>query len=179
MSVRKIDAVTRVILRSTPKLTKANALSAGGKKEVAMYAGIRQAKAKPGMAEKLTSRIKEGAIPIISDVPGFEAYYVVYAPDDTVTAISIFDNAAAAEESPRMDREGACAHARGPCDRGGRAGDRAYAGMIKSAKQGSRSGAGSGQHTPYGGSGPLRSSSTPIVPPFPAANFEDARSKTS
>jgi hypothetical protein len=30
------------------------------------------------------------AIPIVSDVEGFMAYYVVYAPDDTVTAISIF-----------------------------------------------------------------------------------------
>ena len=40
-------------------------------------------KAKAGMAEELARRIKEGAIPIISDVPGFQAYYVVYAPDDT------------------------------------------------------------------------------------------------
>jgi hypothetical protein len=36
-------------------------------------------------------------IPIISDVEGFMAYYVVY----TVTAISIFNNYAAAEESNR------------------------------------------------------------------------------
>lgn len=64
-----------------------------------MYAGIRQAKAKSGAAEKLASKIKEGAIPIISDVPGFKAYYVVYAPDDTVTAISIFDDYASAQES--------------------------------------------------------------------------------
>ena len=49
-----------------------------------MYAGIRQAKAKTGMVEELTRRIKEGAIPLISDVPGFNAYYVIYAPDDTV-----------------------------------------------------------------------------------------------
>ena len=42
------------------------------------------------MAEELTRRIKEGAIPIMSDVEGFMAYYVVYAPDDTVTATSIF-----------------------------------------------------------------------------------------
>jgi hypothetical protein len=42
------------------------------------------------MAEELAR--KEGAIPIISDVEGFMAYYVVYAPDDTVTAISIFNN---------------------------------------------------------------------------------------
>ncbi len=46
-------------------------------------------------------RIKEGAVPIISDVPGFQAYYVIYAPDDTVTAISIFDSVEAAEESNR------------------------------------------------------------------------------
>ena len=66
-----------------------------------MYAAIRQGKAKTGVAEELAVRIKEGAIPIISDVPGFKAYYVVYAPDDTVTAISIFDNYEAAEESNR------------------------------------------------------------------------------
>ena len=64
-----------------------------------MYAAIRQGKAKAVMAEELATRITEGAIPIISDVPGFRAYYVVYAPDDTVTAISIFDSFAGAEES--------------------------------------------------------------------------------
>ncbi len=66
-----------------------------------MYAAIRQAKAKPGVAEELARRIKEGAIPIISDVPGFRAYYVMYAPDDTVTAISLFNDYAGAEESNR------------------------------------------------------------------------------
>jgi hypothetical protein len=64
-----------------------------------MYAAIRQGKAKTGVAEQLARTIKEEAIPIISDVPGFKAYYVIYAPDDTVTAISIFDNYAGAEES--------------------------------------------------------------------------------
>ena len=66
-----------------------------------MYAAIRQAKAKTGMAEELASRIKDGAIPIVSGVAGFNAYYVVYAPDDTVTAIAIFDSYAGAEESNR------------------------------------------------------------------------------
>ena len=64
-----------------------------------MYAAIRQGKAKAGTAEELARTIKEGAIPIISDVPGFQAYYVIYASDDTVTAISIFDDYAGAEES--------------------------------------------------------------------------------
>jgi len=56
-----------------------------------MYAAIRQVKSKAGMADELARRIK-GAVPIISGVPGFMGYYVVYAPDDTVTAISIFNN---------------------------------------------------------------------------------------
>ena len=66
-----------------------------------MYAAIRQAKARTGKAEELATQIKEGAIPIISDVEGFMAYYVVYAPDDTVTAISVFNNFASAEEANR------------------------------------------------------------------------------
>ena len=66
-----------------------------------MYAAIRQGKAKTGMAEELARRIKEGAVPIISDVEGFMGYYVVYSPDDTVTAIGLFNNFAAAEESNR------------------------------------------------------------------------------
>src|ERR1700758_5350079 len=70
-------------------------------KEASVYASIRQGKAKAGMAEELTRRIKEGAIPIISDVEGFMAYYVVYAPDDTVTAISLFNNHAGDEEDTR------------------------------------------------------------------------------
>ena len=66
-----------------------------------MYAAIRQAKAKTGSAEELARRIKEGAIPIISDVEGFRGYYVVYAGADTVTAISLFNNFAGAEEANR------------------------------------------------------------------------------
>jgi hypothetical protein len=70
-------------------------------KEERMYAAIRQAKARAGSAEELARRVKEGAIPIISDVDGFRAYYVVYAGDDTVTAISIFDKYEQAEEANR------------------------------------------------------------------------------
>ena len=58
-----------------------------------------KSKRRPGTAENLARRIKEGAIPIISAVEGFMGYYVVYAPDDTVVAISLFNNYAGAEES--------------------------------------------------------------------------------
>jgi hypothetical protein len=43
-----------------------------------MYAAIRQAKAKSGMDDDLARRIQRGAISIISSVPGFLGYYVVY-----------------------------------------------------------------------------------------------------
>jgi quinol monooxygenase YgiN len=66
-----------------------------------MYAAVRQAKARPGSAEEFARRVKEGAIPLVSGVAGFMGYYVVYAPDDTVIAISVFDNHASAEESNR------------------------------------------------------------------------------
>ena len=66
-----------------------------------MYASIRQGKAKPGMAEELTRRIKEGAIPIISDVEGFRGYYVVLCARRCRDAISIFNDYAGAEESNR------------------------------------------------------------------------------
>ena len=46
-----------------------------------MYAAIRQFKAKPGRADELAQKAK-GAVPIISGVPGFMGYYVVYAGDD-------------------------------------------------------------------------------------------------
>ena len=65
-----------------------------------MYAAIRQVKAKAGMADELASRVKD-AIPIISGVDGFMGDYVIYAPDDTVTAISIFDKYEQAEEANR------------------------------------------------------------------------------
>jgi quinol monooxygenase YgiN len=66
-----------------------------------MYAAIRQAKAKAGMADQLASRLKE-VIPIVSSVEGFMGYYVIYAPDDTVTAISVFNNVASAEQSNKL-----------------------------------------------------------------------------
>lgn len=66
-----------------------------------MYASIRQAKAKPGRSDDLARKIKSGAVAIVSNVPGFMGYYVVYSGDDTVTAISLFNDFAGAEESNR------------------------------------------------------------------------------
>src|SRR3954463_813860 len=97
-----------------------------------MYATIRQGKTKAGMAEELARTIKEGAIPIISDVPGFKAYYVIYAPDDTVTAISIFNDYAGAR--PCVDRERPGAPADRTSHSGDRAGDCAHVGLSSASQ---------------------------------------------
>ena len=65
-----------------------------------MYAAIRQYKSKPGMADLLAEKVKD-LVPVISGVSGFMGYYVIYAPDDTVTAISVFNTVAEAQESNR------------------------------------------------------------------------------
>src|SRR5256885_13928791 len=70
-------------------------------RESAMYAAIRQGKAKAGKAEELTRRIKEGRIPVFTGDDGFMGDYVVYAPDDPVTAFSLLTNFAAAEGSKK------------------------------------------------------------------------------
>jgi heme-degrading monooxygenase HmoA len=94
-----------------------------------MYAAIRQFKARPGSADALAEKIKE-AISLISDVSGFMGYYVIYAPDDTVTAISVFNTVAEAQESNRralafIEDNRAAGHWARERDR--RAGDRALA----------------------------------------------------
>jgi len=66
-----------------------------------MYAAVRQYKSKPGMADQLADKVKE-LVPVISGVSGFMGYYVIYAPDDTVTAISIFNKVEEAQESNKL-----------------------------------------------------------------------------
>ena len=56
--------------------------------------------ARPGMADELAARIK-GAVPIVSGVSGIHGLLRFPAPDDTVTAMSIFNTVAEAEESNR------------------------------------------------------------------------------
>ena len=74
---------------------------------------------------------EEGAIPIISDVEGFRAYYVVYAPDDTVTAISVFNDYGGAEKDQTGERwRGSSKILRWASYSDCWAGDRAYLGIV-------------------------------------------------
>jgi len=65
-----------------------------------MYASIRKGKIKPGtVIAEVVPLINSGAMPILSSISGFKAAYVVHSDDDTFTAISIFADRAAADQS--------------------------------------------------------------------------------
>jgi antibiotic biosynthesis monooxygenase len=66
-----------------------------------MYASIRRAKGKPGATAEITQKVRDGFVPITSQVPGFVAYYLVDLGDDSVMTVSIFKDKAGAEESGR------------------------------------------------------------------------------
>jgi len=71
-------------------------------KEQDMYASIRRYKTSPGGAAELARRVTQGFVPIISNAPGFVAYYVVDAGNDLVASISVFQDHAGAVESNRV-----------------------------------------------------------------------------
>lgn len=67
-----------------------------------MYASIRRYKTNPGVATELARRVNEGFVPIISQAPGFVAYYIVDAGNDVAVSITIFQDQAGMAESNRM-----------------------------------------------------------------------------
>ncbi len=64
-----------------------------------MFAAIRRGKVKPGMADEFAKRVKAGALPVMQKMDGFKGYYLVVGGDDTIIAVSLFSNKAAAETS--------------------------------------------------------------------------------
>ena len=64
-----------------------------------MFAAIRRAKVKPGMAGEFAKRVEAGALPVMKKMDGFKAYYLVFGPEDTVIAVSLFTDKAVAEGS--------------------------------------------------------------------------------
>jgi hypothetical protein len=67
-----------------------------------MYMSIRRYKMDPASVDELMRRTEEGFVPIISEAPGFVAYYGLDAGDGLVASITIFEDKAGAEESNRM-----------------------------------------------------------------------------
>lgn len=67
-----------------------------------MYASIRRYNMEPGSVDELMRRVNEGFVPIISQAPGFMAYYAVNGGGGVVASISVFETQAGAEESNRI-----------------------------------------------------------------------------
>jgi hypothetical protein len=66
-----------------------------------MHATVRRYKIAPTSVGKLTQEIREGFVPIVSNVPGFKEYFWVNADDGVMFSISVYENRAGAEESSR------------------------------------------------------------------------------
>jgi len=64
-----------------------------------LFAAIRRGKLKPGMGDEFAKRVRAGAVPVLTRLPGFKAYYLVFGGEDMVMAVSLFTSRAAAEDS--------------------------------------------------------------------------------
>jgi hypothetical protein len=64
-----------------------------------LFAAIRRAKVKPGMAGEFAKRVAAGALPVMKKMDGFRGYYLIAGADDTIIALSLFSNKAVAETS--------------------------------------------------------------------------------
>src|SRR5215208_5984365 len=63
-----------------------------------MYAAVRRFEGVRD-SQKVVKVAKEGFVPIISEMPGFVAYYLVDAGDGVIVVISVFEHKDAEEES--------------------------------------------------------------------------------
>lgn len=70
-----------------------------------MYVTVRRFEMVRGSTDELWQQVEEEFVPIISQVPGFIAYYTLDSGDGVVASISIFEDQAGAEESDRQAAE--------------------------------------------------------------------------
>jgi heme-degrading monooxygenase HmoA len=61
-----------------------------------MFTSIRKYKVIHGSAEELARRVREGFVPLIRQMPGFQSYYLLDGGPDVLITISRFDSADAA-----------------------------------------------------------------------------------
>jgi hypothetical protein len=70
-----------------------------------LYAAIRTYSIIPQFVVEVMQRFTEGFLPLISQEPGYLAYYAMRLRDNQVSMISIFDTQAGTEESTPLTRE--------------------------------------------------------------------------
>jgi hypothetical protein len=59
----------------------------------AMFASIRKYNVRRDSAEKLARRVREGFVPMMRQIQGFRAYYLLDGGPDVLITVSIFDSA--------------------------------------------------------------------------------------
>ena len=67
-----------------------------------MYAAVRRYNAFGDAAPAIATRVNEEFVPMVRQMPGFVAYYVVDGGDGTLLSVSVFEDRDAAEESTRQ-----------------------------------------------------------------------------
>jgi hypothetical protein len=75
------------------------------RKEHKMYAAIRRYHTDPDSVEEVARRVNEEFVDMISDMPGFVAYFVLNAGQGEIGSVSVFEDQLSAEESNRRAEE--------------------------------------------------------------------------
>ena len=70
-----------------------------------MYAAIRRYHTNPDSIDEIARRVNEEFVDIISDMPGFVAYFVLNAGQGEIGSVSVFEDQQSAEESNRRAEE--------------------------------------------------------------------------
>jgi hypothetical protein len=55
--------------------------------------------------EELTEKVTDSLMPRLSELPGFNGYYLIEAGEGVITSISLFETSAQADESTRVASE--------------------------------------------------------------------------
>jgi len=74
-------------------------------KEAILYARVAKYRFAAETIDEIIQRAEEGFVPIIRQVPGFIAYYIIDGGDGTGVVVAVFEDQAGAEESVRRAAE--------------------------------------------------------------------------
>ncbi len=70
-----------------------------------MYAAIRRYHTDPDSIDEVARRVNEEFVDMISDMPGFVAYFALNAGQGEIGSVSVFEDQQSAEESNRKSEE--------------------------------------------------------------------------
>ena len=70
-----------------------------------MYAVVRQAKLKPGMAAEFTAKAGQAAEAMTGKIAGFKAFYIIAGEDDNMCTVGVFESKAVADAAQAVVAE--------------------------------------------------------------------------